>query len=49
MYRFTSYSEVTTVRLVLFQMQLSPTRDSTPLSRDYMVDTERRYLEDDRF
>lgn len=33
---------------MVFQMQLSPTRDSTPLSRDYMVDIERRYLEEDR-
>ena len=32
---------------MVFQMQLSPTRDSTPLSCDYMVDTERRYLEED--
>ena len=33
---------------MVFQMQLSPARDSTPLSRDYMVDTERRYLESDQ-
>ncbi len=31
-----------------FQMILSRTRDATPLSRDYMIDTEHNYLKADR-
>jgi cyclopropane-fatty-acyl-phospholipid synthase len=30
---------------MVFQMQLSRTRDAAPLTRDYMVDTERRFSE----
>jgi len=33
---------------MVFQMQLSRTRDAAPLSRDYMFDTERDYFEADR-
>ena len=33
---------------MVFQMQLSRTRDAAPLSRDYMFDNERNYLEADR-
>jgi len=32
---------------MVFQMQLARTRDAAPLTRDYMVDDERRYLESD--
>ena len=33
---------------MVFQMQLSRTRDAAPLSRDYMFDIEREYFEADR-
>ena len=33
---------------MVFQMQLSRTRDAAPLSRDYMFDIERDYFEADR-
>ncbi len=33
---------------MVFQMQLSRTRDAAPLSRDYMFDNERNYFEADR-
>jgi len=33
---------------MVFQMQLARTREAAPLSRDYMFDAERRYLESDR-
>jgi cyclopropane-fatty-acyl-phospholipid synthase len=32
---------------MVFQMQLARTRDAAPLTRDYMIDDERRYLESD--
>jgi cyclopropane-fatty-acyl-phospholipid synthase len=33
---------------MVFQMQLSRTREAAPLSRDYMFDFEREYVEGDK-